>query len=144
VWSTDWVRDPERQIKRIMLAYEEELRGIHNGEASNADSVPPDELATAQEERPVLRIRDPQEGAAELGYYSNIDQVPNQVLQQAICELLRRFGQTSREELFRTVAHKLGFQRTGNRIQERIGCAIDEMAVRGEVTKNSDGFLSVG
>ncbi len=144
VWSTDWVRDPERQIKRIMLAYEEELSRFDSGQGLVADSVLPADVKEINEEQPVLRIRDPNEEALVSGSYSSIEDVPNHVLRELISGLLRRVGQTSREQLVKSVARELGFQRTGKKIQERVEATIDNMAVRGDLMNNDEGFLSVG
>jgi len=144
VWSTDWVRDPERQIKRIMLAYEEELKRVDSWQAPISHAFVPDEPKEIHEEQPVLRNRDPNEVALVSGSYSSIEDVPNNILREVISGLLRRVGQTSREQLVKSVARELGFQRTGKKIQERVESTIDKMAARGDLTNNDEGLLSVG
>ncbi len=142
VWSTDWVRDPDRQIKRIVAAYEEQLGRVDDEEpAPESDSLPSRD--DTEQERPVLRIRS---ADIESGYdtYSDIDEVPSEALQEVISELLQRFGQTNRDELITAVARRLGFRRTGARIQDRIESAIEKMTRRGELTKGDDNTLSAG
>ena len=144
VWSTDWVRDPRRQIQRIVSAYEDQLQQVEQGVAATAVDPNLSQPTDSNEERPILKMPAAHREAPSLGYYSNIDEVPENVLRQAVVELLRRFGQTNRDELLRAVARQLGFQRTGRRIQDRVGGALDLMIAGGDLASNEEGYLSVG
>jgi len=144
VWSTDWLRDPQRQIQRILSAYEEELARLSSEPTSQNNSQQLPEAAVPDEERPILRLAPREKVTGIVGFYSNIDEVPEQILHNAIRQLLRSFGQTSRDELVRTVARQLGFQRAGRRIQARIEAALAHLKSSGDLTHSSDDQLSVG
>ncbi len=156
VWSTDWVRNPAKQIARIVAAYEAQLKKVDQEELSTEisqecqaaesdnDSHTSDESITS-DEQPHLKIRRAtDDDLVTPGKYANVDDVPNGVLQQIISNLLGRVGQTSREQLITAVARELGFLRTGKRIQESVGSAIDQMVRRGVVRSSEEGLLFVG
>jgi very-short-patch-repair endonuclease len=139
IWSTDWVRNPERQINRVMAAYEEAL--------SLADSPPIDTAKTdtdkgsdAPPEEPViLKIAaDTSRRAA----YANIDAVPEDAIQNAILQILRQCGRTTRDDLIKAVARQLGFQRTGRKIQNRVDHTIEQLAYKKRVNWAEEGGIT--
>jgi very-short-patch-repair endonuclease len=133
VWSTDWIRNPESQVRRIVEAYEQALKagvGLKPGEI---------EPRSFDEERPALRIRtDDTSTDRPTCLFSSIDEVPMQALRTLIVNVLRRYGQTTTEELVKTVAHDLGFQRAGKRISARIGEEVASLIKVGAV-RQADG-----
>lgn len=111
VWSTDWVRDPEKQVLRILAAYEAsiaepELQFI-------AGSAPEDEDAdlnptVVNVERPITLK------------YSSISDVSNDQIQRTFESILRQAGATEFEDFVKLTARELGFQRLGPRIRYRL------------------------
>jgi very-short-patch-repair endonuclease len=142
VWSTDWIRNPDRQIERIVTAYKEELARCDEVSDPNEDSEPGKPADRFQdEERPVLRIRRSDETNGGRSY-ANIDAVSDGVIRDTVLQLLRLYGQTTRDELIKSVAKQLGFQRTGRKIQQRLDSIIEQMAGQGRLSWAQDGGIA--
>ena len=133
VWSTDWVRNPEAQIRRIIEAFEKAMR------RQPSDVALKPEHSSIREEKPVLRLRNGDGDDSGPAYsFSSIDEVPGYVLRDVILGVLRRYGQTTDDELTKAAARDLGFQRVGNRIAARIGRRIAEL-IAAKVVRRADG-----
>jgi very-short-patch-repair endonuclease len=79
VWSTDWIRSPDRQIERITTAYGEEVARSDEVVDSNGDSQSGKSADQSQdEERPVLRVRRADDETVGRTY-ANIDAVSDRV-----------------------------------------------------------------
>lgn len=140
IWSTDWVRNPGRQIEQVLAAYNEEIarsdsdETVHPPSSGSADRL-------EDEEKPILRIRrdvDENTGSS----YSSIDEVPEAVIRNTVLQLLRRYGQTTREELIKSVSRQLGFLRTGRKIQQKIDSIIEQMAAQGRLSWADEGGIT--
>ena len=55
--------------------------------------------------------------------------------------MLKKFGATDKADLIRQVARELGFQRSGHRIQSRVGDVIDQSVAQGRLKAQEDGRL---
>lgn len=132
VWSTDWVRNPESQIKRIIQAFETAMSA---GDCEGVQETPPE----IRREKPVLRVRrdEGRHGTSAHGF-SSIDEVPVDVLDKIILGVLHRYGQTTHEELIRATARELGFLRVGKRIEAKIGKRIAAM-IGARSVRRADG-----
>ncbi|QDT52806.1 ATP-dependent RecD-like DNA helicase [Caulifigura coniformis] len=115
VWSTDWVRQPERQIEKILKAYEK---------ASVVEEWPLPEVASAsaEEASPDLdlqpRIVEQKQQASRS--FGSIDEVSSEQIRTVLAEIVRGAGATPEDDLMRLAARQLGFGRTGRKIRERI------------------------
>jgi very-short-patch-repair endonuclease len=142
IWSTDWLRDRHSQVLRVVSALEharrEELAPVQPAPATPS-SVPQPELRTPAE---ISSLAAALAQPAALGYES-IDEVPDRDLCEAILEILRTCGATGAEDLAQAVAHRLGFRRTGRRIQERIEKGIDQLARAGKIGRAADQRLQL-
>jgi very-short-patch-repair endonuclease len=136
VWSADWIRDREGQVRRVLAAVEKAQRG----EETPRPKPPP----PARKARPAKAAAVEEEDAptAEMEF-GKIQQVPDAVLADAVVDVLRRCGATERTELTRTVSRQLGFKRTGPRIQERIDESIDGLLHTGRLDWTGDQRLRV-
>jgi very-short-patch-repair endonuclease len=133
VWSTDWIRNPESQIRRIMQAFE---KAVRTGARPNVQRQTPTQ---SRQEKPVLRVRSENGDDAGPAYsFGSINEVPATVLNGVILGVLRKYGQTTDEELVRQVARELGFLRAGRRIAARIGRRIADLIAAGRV-RRADG-----
>lgn len=139
IWSTDWIRNPERQIKRVIAAYKEAIALTDDGDVGNV----PSESAEPVDERPeqpvLLKIA---KSTVRQSTYSNIEEVPEDVIQNAVMQILQQCGRTTRDDLIRAVARQLGFQRTGRKIQDRIDRSIEKLAHRKHVSWGAEGDIS--
>lgn len=118
VWSTDWIRNPGRQINRILAAYNEQLLRSDSEASQPSDEEPG--VADVPVEAPVLKTRSAADETMRAYSYSSIEDVPDRIIREILRELLTRYGQTTRDELINSTARQLGFQRTGRKIQQRV------------------------
>lgn len=145
VWSTDWIRDPSRQVARIEAAFnaamqavnEEELKpnGAQMQVVAKTSSQPTAHQSSDNEHQVVPRAQT----NSYRPRYEDIDAVPSPVLRNTLLDSLRRFGQTPKPELITAVSRELGFGRTGPRIQERIENEFMQLKLSGDVIETSDG-----
>jgi very-short-patch-repair endonuclease len=134
IWSTDWLRDPKGQVLRVLSDLE---KAQQRGAPAPRTSVPRPEIPT-----PV----DPPEKAV-LPFvalsYKSIDDVPESVLCEVVCEGLHAFFATQEEELIQYVTRQLGFGRTGTRISARIKASLESLIQAGKVSRAADQRLQV-
>jgi very-short-patch-repair endonuclease len=126
VWSSDWVRDREKQVKRILAALKE---------AANPKSTPTSgELEfkkTSIEKKRALKSTE----------YEDIDTVPESALSTAILQSLVAFGSMPAEDLTAVVAKHLGFKRTGPKIRDRVIAGINELVAAGRLVLTEDNRI---
>jgi very-short-patch-repair endonuclease len=138
IWSTDWMRDPEGQIQRVVKAYERRL---------NAQSEPSPAPRSDSTDRPVDEqpVATSQNGPRLLSMpnttYQKIDDVPTHVINDLVVSLLETCGVTNQPELTQSVARQLGFQRTGTKIKERIAQCVDSLISDKKILRADDGAL---
>ena len=114
VWSTDWVQNPEKQILRIIAAYE------HAIALPDTDWSP---LPTQSENDAIDEDLQPQiiNPMPSVGRkYSKIEEVPDLQIRELATSVLARVGTTNWDDLVVGVARELGFSRTGRKIRDRI------------------------
>jgi len=120
VWSTDWVRNPERQLDRIFAAYELAV----SRPASDPSPVTHRDDDTDTDD--TLQPRYVENAPSSKKTYASIDVVPHgQILTSAKFVLLR-LGAIEHDDLVKQTARELGFAKTGRRIRERIEADLDE------------------
>ena len=132
IWSTDWIRDPRRQLQKVLTAYQEAL--------TTNDSPPPpvnepDILMPSKEKGPARNV-------AEVSpHFANIDEVPAELLRRILFECIESFGAMPPDDLAQAAARKLGFQRTGSRIRDRVAREFQYLKQRGQLAVGDDGRL---
>jgi very-short-patch-repair endonuclease len=114
VWSTDWVRNPDRQIERIIMAYQDALK------AKLAPPKKEDKEPPAKVVEPLSPAKPAREKKAREIVYESIDEVPDEDLVESAQTLLGKFGSMELDDLMLAVARQFGFQRTGTRIRQRL------------------------
>ena len=139
IWSTDWIRNPEPQIDKVMKHYESSLNSIPD---ENDGQKFESEAKNSEPEEPIIQDRPSDNGNGIYSLcYSRIEDVPYQQLGKTIVNVLSRSGQTDRKELIRAVARDLGFSRTGNKIQARIEFCMKDLLHKREILKSASGML---
>ncbi|EMB17485.1 DNA helicase [Rhodopirellula europaea 6C] len=118
VWSTDWVRNPDRQIERILEAYEKSLLSPINAKQDSQDDVEEDLEPT------FIQKEDDQQRRAKLSFDS-IDEVPDDAIHLAATYVLTQAGAMTVDDLVRQTSRELGFRRTGQKIRSRIECRLN-------------------
>jgi very-short-patch-repair endonuclease len=112
IWSTDWVRDREKQVRRILAAIE-------------AGKQPPSSPAP-----PSLELDYLPPAAHRLSSiidYDSIDAVPQETVNKAILRSLTVMGSMPLDDLVAVVAKRLRFRRAGQRIRERVAYCVNEL-----------------
>lgn len=130
IWSTDWVRNPDRQIDRVLVAYNEALASSDSLSAGSSHNSNEESSNEDPEEPVLLKLN---RRSSQRTTYASIDVVPEDVIQEAVVEILRQCGRTTGDDLIKAVARQLGFQRTGHKIQKRIGTIIKHLAKQQQV-----------
>jgi hypothetical protein len=140
IWSTDWIRNPERQVQPVVAMYEELLAKGENAEFAFTSSVKPrdEEL-----EKPrILPAASWANGNGARNAPASIDEVPVQVLCSQLMDAIDRCGAMTHDDLVKSVAARLGDGRTGKKIRERIEQAIAKLHRQRELQTREDGLLS--
>ena len=125
IWSTDWIRNPQRQIERVMSAYQTALA---RAEVSSATQTPPPTDTVAN----VATNQEPPKSTATR-QFDSIDEVPFELIEQSFCQCLAEFGSTTTHDLLQHVARGFGFARTGTKIRDTLTRTLDELQRLGRV-----------
>ena len=142
IWSTDWVRNPDRQIERVFSNYQRALRRITEDHVETG-SRPVQEAREVEE--PIVtqpRHDHPSNGLHEYAFDS-IEDVPDDTISSLATDLLRAYGATDEGELIKAIARSLGFRRTGKHIRNRIDTCMAELKDAGTLKKTDEGVLSL-
>ena len=130
VWSTDWIRNPDLQIQRILSMYEQ------------VAAIPPD-LAPAPSARPELEFEDlqPQYVAGDTSKkltYLKIEDVPTQQIIDTASRIVTRVGTIDWSELVSLTSRELGFARTGKKIRERLEAILHDQVRESNLNRVGD------
>lgn len=117
IWSTDWIRDPDRQIDRVLGEYDAAVSMSpprYTPSAQN-DEEADDELGLEPQfiEKPSIPEKTPK-------YFGNIDDVPDQAIHIASHSILTQGGAMTLDDLVKLTSRELGFRRLGNKIKARL------------------------
>ena len=135
IWSTDWIRNPAHQIERTASAFREALLLPATSPQEVPEVSPP-----SPEAEPILRIRDFRD-AEPTQRFTNIEEVPDGEITRVLLRLAVTFGVTPREDLIKSTAHELGFERTGKRISAQIESVIQSLVQQGRLRDAGDERL---
>ncbi|WP_439628755.1 DUF4011 domain-containing protein [Gemmata sp.] len=122
VWSSDWVRDREKQVRRVLAA----LEAAKQPHPERRDEPAPAPVVVNQRTPPAPE-------------FDNIEAVPEPAVTDAIGRSLRDFGSMPAEDLIAAVSKRLGFKRTGPKIRERVAEALNAQTAAGQLLVGDDG-----
>jgi very-short-patch-repair endonuclease len=131
IWSTDWVRNLENQVQRVLTML---------AKPSGRPSPPVSEVASPVRTTPA-RIDEPSFAPPN---YSSINEVPVSVIRNVLLSVLREFGTTGAEDLFIAVCRRLGFKRLGAKIRTRINVIASRMVADGSIIRQEGDRISIG
>ena len=97
----------------------------------------PEVSPPSPEAEPILRIRDFRD-AKPTPRFADIEDVPDGEIARVLLRLAITFGVTPREDLIKSTAHELGFERTGKRISARIESVILSLVQQGRLRDAGD------
>jgi very-short-patch-repair endonuclease len=123
VWSGEWVRDREAQVRNVLAALE-------------AARAPRPSQEIEHEKIPLLRTRPPRPKSQE---FESIEAVPDSVLVDTVAAALSDFGSMPADDLVAAVTKRLGFKRTGPKIRERVTEVVNARIAAGAMATADDG-----
>jgi very-short-patch-repair endonuclease len=139
IWSTDWVKDPNHQINRVVAAFHQRLSEGPGPRTptpgSVAPEVLPDELPVMLQHDTSVPLNPPK------ARYQKIEAVPEREIEDMIVASLKRNGTTDEPELIKSIVKELGFKRTGGRIHAKIKDRIDHLLSAAQIARCSDNGL---
>ncbi|MCD0461415.1 DUF4011 domain-containing protein [Roseiconus lacunae] len=118
IWSTDWVRSPDRQVERILQAYEQAIANTTRNLTN--DQYLDEELEADKDFEPTIIEKNHGQTDREKLSFNSIDEVPAETIQLATTYVLGQAGAMTMDDLIRQVSRELGFRRTGQKIRSRI------------------------
>lgn len=130
IWSTDWVRDPAKQVAKVIAAHEMALNepdAFTRPNRENAD-------AAVQPQPAPVKMHN---GLPQYNH-SRIEDVQDERIEELVRHVLAAHGATDEHELIVTVARHLGFARTGKRINDRVAGIIESLECNATICRSDD------
>lgn len=134
IWSTDWIRNPERQLDRVLAAYECAIAA--QAVRPTVGELTPDEDLTDL----TPRIEVPKDTVSQV--FNAIKDVPESHLHQTFHLIVKRGGAIDLECLIQQTSRELGFARTGKQIRQRLESALNDLLQVGHLKWVGDGIAS--
>ena len=135
IWSTDWLRNREKQVKRVFTALDKSK--LPSAHAPEEVVIPPPVSEIAEADVPP----DPTAVVAKL--YPSIGDVPDFVIRRTALDLLSEFGATEIEDLCKAITRKLGFLRMGAKIRDRLKDTLSALARERKLESLDNGRLGL-
>ena len=132
IWSTDWLRNREKQVQRVLAA----LTASPQPPAPTIESVP----APVEELPPPVPVP---VSPAPLPAYGSIDDVPELVIHTTVIAVVSEYGATESDDLCGAVSRRLGFKRLGAKIKSRVEGALAALARDRRLERQADGRWGV-
>ena len=145
IWSTDWFRNPDRELNRAVEAIEA-ARERQPSKNRNDPAPPPEVQRTTHEEAlrgmevQTYTVAQPQ---LNTGFY-DLHEVPHSLLREPIFDIVRVEGPVHVSEVVRRIREATGLARSGRRIQEHIERAIYNAVRSGTIVRKADFLWPVG
>jgi len=141
VWSTDWVRDPNRQVSRVLDAYEREIHA--SPEINNHATVEAEQLDEEFSLEPSL-IKADNSQSCSFATFNTIEEVADGTIADSARTILLRMGSTDWDDLVRLIARELGFKRTGSKIRDRIEGVLRSGDCEKTLRRSGDRVMAIG
>jgi len=140
IWSTDWVRDCDKQVRRVLDAYADALPQSTEPLPSSKPSVEQPQEQHREEAQVATRSE-----AAKVPMYDfdSIELVPTSVIEELTQNVLQISGATEPKDLIVEIARRLGFRRTGSKITHRIQAIFRSLLRKEVLYKGDDGRLRI-
>jgi len=155
IWSTDWFKQPEQELRKALGAIEKASVMAANDENRSEDA---DEKGTEpEEEQRVDRMErkgvggietEPQswvgkpyvEGLISVEANANPHEVPRAKLREVVEQIIDFEGPVHKEEIAKRVTAVWGLKRTGSRIREATHRALEDLVREGKIHKEGHFF----
>lgn len=136
IWSTDWIRNPDRQIERVLAVFER-TSAIHASPDADRKST-----ADADLEDLIPRIELPQNATGPV--FNAIKDVPESHLRETFQRIVKRGGAIDLEGLIQQTSRALGFARTGKQIRQRLEGTLNDLLQIGDLRWVGERIASGG
>ena len=120
IWSTDWVRNPQQQVDRVLQAYDESISSSPSSEPSSGKSAEDNETDDVEDLDPTYIAKEVDPTRRQQMHFNSIDEVPDEAIQVAASYLLTQAGAMTMDDLVKQTSRELGFRRTGPKIRMRL------------------------
>ena len=141
IWSTDWFRNPDRELKRTVKAIEQ-AKAVQPSNRTVESSARP-EIERIENEQVLSEIVAPAYETAQPEVDTHpyeLHTVPLYYMLNPITEIVHVEGPVHVREVQRRIADAVGVTRIGQRVKRNLGWAIDN-AVSREVVVRKNDFL---
>ncbi len=146
IWSTDWSRNPERELERTNQAIEQ------------AKATAPIDISPQKKDRPRIEREDKEKLRSDLvaprryelarpsinTYYYELHKVPLTILRDPIIDIVRTESPVHVSDVRRRIADAWPVKRIGDRIKQNLDRAIRYAEWRGEVVKKGEFLWDPG
>lgn len=136
VWSTDWIRNPDSQIRRMLAAYEIASKQPYESETTL--------LANADIDFDDLQPEYVVDAGTKASTYLKIDDVPTQQILDTAIRIVTRVGTIDWSEVVSLTSRELGFARTGKKIRERIESLLNDQVKKSNLHRSGDRIALPG
>lgn len=152
VWSTDWFHRPDEQLRKAVDAIEkaktecgldEEAEPEAAGQGTLDAGVEREEPARIQVEAPAARATSYVEADFDVPRFNAIHETSPIELVRIVTRVVEIEGPIHRDEIARRITTLWGLQRTGGRIAESIGRAVESGLDAGALEEADPGFFSL-
>jgi very-short-patch-repair endonuclease len=130
VWSTDWLRNRERQVQRVLSAVAAAAHPADAPAVGPADPAP----TTPAREPAAVGVAAPHPLT-----YTSIENVPERVIRAEVLSAVVAYGATGAGDLCGSVSRRLGFKRLGAKIKDRIESCLDSLTREGKLEREAGG-----
>ena len=138
IWSTDWFRNPDRELKRVVEAIEHSKTyqaAANKTPGQNPDAIERTTRVQANYAVPPYTMANLQ---VTLGSYVELHTVPRATLVSWVLYVVDVESPVHISEVARRIANAAGFTRIGNRIQKALGAAIESAVASKEIRRRKD------
>ncbi len=147
IWSTDWYRNPERELAKTIQAIEDAKTRKSQKPRSNESPQPetinrPIKDEIANDAVNPFQLAPYQVADLPQSSFSGIGEIDDSHIEKLILKLLEVESPIHQEEVFKRVSNALGFNRTGSIIKSRILAVIEGLIKDGSVQKMGEFFTT--
>ncbi len=124
IWSTDWFRDPAREIDRLVCAYQEQLEKFESGISSKqVPNYESEDVKSLQVNQPII-----QRTLSSFNVYGkSISQVSQHHIDACVKQVIEMTGLITREEAIEEARKALGYSRKGPAIIQVLSRSYDRV-----------------
>ena len=143
IWSTDWFRNPERELNRTVEAIEQAKAATSTDRSIRDKNRPHIERADGGVVASALTAQryDLAQPKVDIGYYE-LHEAPGSLLLVPIAEVVRVEGPVHVSEVRRRIVNAVGVARIGGRIKQNLDWAIGNAERKGMIVKKGEFLWS--